>query len=98
MTEQQLLERISVDSRVMVGKPVIAGTRLTVAYILGLLAHGATPEQILTDYEHLTLEDIQACFLYASKLLGTTSCLRSIAEPLNARERHQQPNHQSYCI
>jgi uncharacterized protein (DUF433 family) len=42
MTDQQLLERIALDPQVMVGKPVVRGTRLTVEYILSLLAHGAT--------------------------------------------------------
>ena len=44
MTDQKLLAHISVDPRVMDGKPVIAGTRLTVAYVLGVLAHGASIE------------------------------------------------------
>lgn len=67
MTEQQLLERITLNPKVMVGKPVIKGTRLTVEYILGLLAHGATNTEILEEYEGLTQEDIQACFLFANK-------------------------------
>ena len=61
MKENQLLERISLNPRVMVGKPVIRGTRLTVEYILNLLAHGATFEEILQEYEGLVPEDIQAC-------------------------------------
>jgi uncharacterized protein (DUF433 family) len=47
MTDQQLLERITLNPEVMVGKPVIKGTRLTVEYILNLLAHGAKAEGIL---------------------------------------------------
>jgi uncharacterized protein (DUF433 family) len=47
----------------MVGKPVIKGTRLTVEYILNLLAHGATVAEIITEYRGLTPEDIQACIL-----------------------------------
>jgi len=42
MNDQQLLERIACDPKVMVGKPVIKGTRLTVEYILNLLAHGSS--------------------------------------------------------
>lgn len=61
MNEQQLLERISIDPKVMVGKPVIKGTRLTVEYILNLLADGATVSEILREYNGLTQEDIQAC-------------------------------------
>jgi uncharacterized protein (DUF433 family) len=63
MKEQELLERITLDPKVMVGKPVIKGTRLTVEFIVGLLAHGATTEEILAEYDGLTPEDIQACLL-----------------------------------
>jgi uncharacterized protein (DUF433 family) len=52
----------------MVGKPVIRGTRLTVQYILGLLAHGATIEEILQEYEGLTREDILACLQFAKEI------------------------------
>ncbi|MFL7810012.1 MAG: DUF433 domain-containing protein, partial [Anaerolineae bacterium] len=51
MKEQELLERITLDPKVMVGKPVIKGTRLTVEFIVGLLAHGATTEEILAEYD-----------------------------------------------
>jgi uncharacterized protein (DUF433 family) len=73
MTDHELLERITVNSKVMVGKPVIAGTRLTVEYILNLLAHGATIQEILDEYEGLTLKDIQACWLFAAKSLENTA-------------------------
>ncbi len=72
MDEKKLLERIAVNPKVMVGKPVIKGTRLTVEYVLGLLAHGATIEEISKEYEGLTREDIQACLLFASKSLEST--------------------------
>lgn len=73
MSDDQLLSRITLSPDVMVGKPVIKGTRLTVEYILGLLAHGATPPEILEEYEGLAPEDIQACFLFASKSLQDTA-------------------------
>jgi uncharacterized protein (DUF433 family) len=73
MTEQQFLERITMNPNVMVGKPVIKGTRLTVEYILGLFAHGASYGEILSEYEGLVQEDIQACFLFATKTLENTS-------------------------
>jgi uncharacterized protein (DUF433 family) len=73
MTDKQLLERITVDPKVMVGKPVIRGTRLTVEYILNLLAHGATVTEILDEYEGLVREDIQACLLFATRSLESTA-------------------------
>ena len=72
MSESELLGRIAIDSKVMVGKPVIRGTRLTVEYVLNLLAHGTTFEEILKEYEGLTLEDIRACLLFATRSLATT--------------------------
>jgi uncharacterized protein (DUF433 family) len=67
MTDQELLQRITINPTVMVGKPVIKGTRLTVEYILDLLAHGATVDEILQEYDRLTQEDVQACLLFASR-------------------------------
>ena len=72
MTGKQMLERIIINPKVMVGKPVIKGTRLTVEYILGLLAQGSTVDEILQEYNGLTLEDIQACLLFATKTLEST--------------------------
>lgn len=72
MSDEQLLSRITLSPDVMVGKPVIKGTRLTVELILGLLAHGATVTEILEEYDGLSPEDIQACFLFASKSLKDT--------------------------
>ena len=69
MKDEQLLERIAANLKVMAGKPVIRGTRLTVECILNLLAHGATVEEILQEYKGLTREDIQACILFAAKKL-----------------------------
>ena len=60
MADEQLLECITCKPNVMTGKPVIRGTRLTVEYILGLKAHGASEDEILAEYAGLTLEDIQA--------------------------------------
>ncbi len=65
MNEQQLLERITLNPKVMDGKPVIKRTRLTVEYVLGLFAHGASAAEILAEYEGLTSDDLQACFLFA---------------------------------
>ena len=80
MSDQQLLERIACDPKVMVGKPVIKGTRLTVEYILNLLAHGSSAGDILDEYEGLKTEDIQACLLFASQSLSSTLYLPLVAE------------------
>lgn len=58
-------ERITIDPKVLVGKPVIKGTRLSVEFVIDLLGRGWTTEQILREYEHLTPDDIQACLAYA---------------------------------
>jgi uncharacterized protein (DUF433 family) len=73
MSDEELLARIIINPKVMVGKPVIKGTRLTVDHILNLLAHGATAEEITHEYEGLTEADIQACFLFATKALEDAS-------------------------
>ena len=80
MIEEELLERISINPRVMVGKPVIRGTRLTVEYILGLLAHGIAMEEILEEYPGLVRDDIYACLLFASKTLQDASFIPIEAE------------------
>lgn len=68
-----LLKRITVDPQIMVGKPIIKGTRLTVDYILNLLASGASFNDILEEYQGLTQEDIQACILFATRSLQNIS-------------------------
>lgn len=80
MNDRQLLERIISDARVMVGKPVIAGTRLTVEYILGLLAHGATIEEVIEEYPGLTPDDIRACVLFAARALEDMTFMPLTAE------------------
>ncbi len=72
MKDEKLLERIVINPKVMGGKPVIRGTRLTVEYILNLLAHGAKVEEILQEYKGLTEDDIRACILFATKALENT--------------------------
>jgi len=78
---EDLMKRIVVDPAVMVGKPVIRGTRLTVEFIRGLLAHGATREEILEEYPGLALEDVLACLLFACKALESAALLPSAVEP-----------------
>ncbi len=73
MNDQQLLERITVNPSIIVGKPIIKGTRLSVEYILNLLAHGDSFADILEEYDALAVEDIQACLLFAARSLENTS-------------------------
>ena len=73
MKEKDLLTRITVDPKVMVGKPVIRGTRLTVQHILGLLAQGMTTEEIMQEYRTLAREDIFACLLFARDALADST-------------------------
>lgn len=80
MNNEDLLERITINPKVMVGKPVIRGTRLTVEYILGLLAHGTVMEDILQEYPGLEKDDIYACLLFASKTLEDASFVPLKAE------------------
>jgi uncharacterized protein (DUF433 family) len=66
----------------MVGKPIIKGTRLTVEHILNLLAHGATYDEMLQEYHGLSPDDIQACLLFASQSLSSSSFMPLTTEPV----------------
>jgi uncharacterized protein (DUF433 family) len=81
MQDEQLLQRIDQNPRVMVGKPVIRGTRLTVEYIVNLLAQGSSEQEILEEYEGLTPKDIQACLLFAAQGLQSTFVMPPGPEP-----------------
>jgi uncharacterized protein (DUF433 family) len=62
-------DRITADPKVLVGKPVIKGTRLAVEFIIELLANGWSEAQILDSYPGITHEDIVACLRYANELV-----------------------------
>jgi uncharacterized protein (DUF433 family) len=81
MSDDQLLERIAVDPAIMVGKPVIRGTRLTVEHVLNLLGHGASVDDVVQDYPGLTSFDVQACLLFAGKALEDSAFIPSIVGP-----------------
>src|SRR5215216_3020210 len=70
MNESALLERITVNPEIFGGKPIIRGRRLAVEHVLGMLAAGDTPETILEGYSWLEKEDVQACLVYAHRLVG----------------------------
>ncbi len=69
MGSDELLRRIVIDSQIMVGKPVIKVTRLTVQFILGLLAQGMSSEEIVQEYSNLTKDDVLACLTFAQDAL-----------------------------
>lgn len=72
MIENMGMDLIKTDASIMMGKPVIAGTRITVELILEKLAAGETVEQILDAHPRLTREAISAALLYAVKNLPNT--------------------------
>ena len=70
MDEQRLLDRITVNPNIFCGKPIIRGRRLAVEHVLGMLAAGDTPDILLQGYPWLEREDIQACLVYARRVIG----------------------------
>jgi uncharacterized protein (DUF433 family) len=70
MEEKELIKRITVDPNIFGGKPIIRGKRLAVEHVLGMLAAGDSPEIIRQGYSWMEMEDIQACLLYAHKLVS----------------------------
>lgn len=70
MDETKLLERITINPKIFGGKPIIRGPRPDVEHILSMLAAGDTPEILLEGYPWLEAEDIQACLVYAKRLVG----------------------------
>jgi len=66
-------EYIHTDPKILVGKPVIKGTRLSVDFVLRLLANGWTREQVFENYPRLTPEALQACFSFAAECLEEES-------------------------
>ncbi len=66
---EELMDRITVDPLILVGKPVIKSTRIPVYLIIEFLANGLTEQEILDQYPTLQKEDVKAALLYASKCL-----------------------------
>ena len=62
-----MIERITANPQILGGKPIIRGTRISVEFILDLLASDVSEDEILEDYPHLTKDDIQACLKYAAR-------------------------------
>jgi uncharacterized protein (DUF433 family) len=70
MDEEELLKRITYNPEIFGGKAIIRGRRLAVEHILGMLAGGNTTDELLEHYDWLEREDVQACLLYAAKIVG----------------------------
>jgi len=70
MEENKLLERITFNPQVFGGKPIVRGRRLAVEHVLGMLAAGDSVETICSGYSWLEPEDVQACLVYARRMVG----------------------------
>jgi uncharacterized protein (DUF433 family) len=71
--------RITLDPPVLAGKPVIRGTRLSVEFVIGLMAEGWSEADILADYPGITRDDIIACLAYARDMLSSEKVFPSAA-------------------
>ncbi len=70
MKDEELLKRITFNPQIFGGKPIIRGMRIAVEHILGMLAAGSTVEELLEGYPLLEKEDIQACLVYAYRMVA----------------------------
>jgi uncharacterized protein (DUF433 family) len=68
VSSEALLDRIVIDPQVCLGRPVVRGPRIWVGLVLGLLADGATKEDVLQEYPQLFADDVHACLAYGSML------------------------------
>jgi uncharacterized protein (DUF433 family) len=76
------MDRIEINHQIMLGKPVIKGTRITVEIILKKLSQNIAIDEILADYPRLTREDIQAAIAYAATALSTDEMMPLEAVPV----------------
>jgi uncharacterized protein (DUF433 family) len=78
-------ERIDIDPAIMMGKPVIRGTRITVELILRKLAEGASEDELLDDYPHITRGDIRAAMAYGAASVAHEEVILLPNEPLASK-------------
>ena len=78
-------ERIDIDPAIMMGKPVIRGTRITVELILHKLAEGASEDELLNDYPHITRGDIRAAMAYGAASVAHEEVILLPNEPLASK-------------
>ena len=69
------MEFIEINPKIMLGKPVIKGTRIAVEHIISMLAQGISIDEILQEYKGLKKEEILACLQYAESILEKTTTL-----------------------
>ena len=72
-------ERIELNPKILVGKPVVKGTRLSVEFVLDRLGDGWKTEELVDKYPNLTTEDVLACLRYASEMLQSERAQRAKA-------------------
>lgn len=77
-----LMDRVEINSQIMLGKPVIKGTRITVEIILKKLSQNIAIDEILADYPRITREEVQAAIAYAATALSTDEMLPLEAVPV----------------
>ena len=80
MNEAELLRRVTYNPKIFGGNAIVRGRRLAVEHVLGMLAAGHTPENILEDFPWLDQADIQACLLYATRVVGNERTETVLAE------------------
>ena len=82
MAEIEWRNYIHSDPEILLGKPVVKGTRLSVEFILGLFSEGWTEQQILENYPTLTKESLRAVFAFAAECMREESLYAIPAEPI----------------
>ena len=86
-------KRIELNPKILVGKPVVRGTRLSVELIIERLADGWTVEELVEQYPRLTREDVAACLRYASECVQAASGReRGLAEDVTGQEKRLERN------
>jgi uncharacterized protein (DUF433 family) len=86
MEEKLIAERIVTDYKTFAGKPTVRDTRVAVEHVLGMMADGATYEDILRNYPFLEEDDIRACVMYAWQIVS-----HEHIEPLHKSDRKDLP-------
>jgi uncharacterized protein (DUF433 family) len=81
MDEDALLQRITVNPGIFGGKPIIRGHRLAVEHVLAMLAAGDAADDLLAAYPWLEREDVQACLVYARRLVGHERIEPALSRP-----------------